>query len=112
MENNILDNSFPLESKKSLTLIKSFFEAELPDFKLTSVDDGDKYNGFNIKYESSNTQVKFTNPRGGLDYDLFIDGKQYSLAKYDERMKEVYVCSEKNLKFTLSILKKFITKKI
>lgn len=108
MVDNLIDNRFPLDNDKALDLIKVFFKTELPKFELIEFFNKGSYYGFCIKYKLKNIEISLGSPRGGLEYEIFIDGKQYSLFSYDERLKEVYTCSEKNLRFTLSILKQFL----
>lgn len=108
MVDDLIDNSFPLDNDKALDLIKAFFKTELSNFKLIEFFNKGSYYGFGIKYKLKNIKINLGSPRGGLEYEIFIDGKQYSLFSYDERLKGVYTCSEKNLRFTLSVLKQFL----
>lgn len=111
MVRNFVDNTFAWNGNEALDFIRKFFSENLSDFKEEDSDLGDRYVGFKVEFKSKDVIIKFSNPKGELNYEIFINGKQYSLLSYDERMKEVYVCSKINLELTLSILLKFLTEK-
>lgn len=108
MVNSLIDNQFPIDNDKALNLIKDFFNRELTHFSLIESYNKGNYYGFGIKYKYKNIEINLYSPKGGLDYEIFVDDKQYPLSNHDERLKEIYVCSEKNLKYTLSVFKQFI----
>lgn len=66
----------------------------------------ENYEGFIIEYQSTNGKVVLSSSHRGFEYEVYIGNVQQSLLNYDHRMKEVYVCSEKNL--TLSVIKSFL----
>lgn len=108
MVDNLIDNTFALENGKAIVLIKDFFKKELPSFEMINLFDKGSYYGFRVEYKSKNIDLIFSGSNRGLEYEIFIDKKQYSLLNYDEKMKDVYACSEKNLKYTFSVLKRFL----
>lgn len=64
-----------------------------------------------MEYTSPNVTLIFSGSARGLEYEIFIDQIQYSLLSYDERMKEIYACSKKNLTYTLLVIERFLNEK-
>ena len=45
--------------------------------------------------------------RGGLDAAIIENGKEIPLSEVDQKMKNVEVASEKNIRFTLDVIKNY-----
>lgn len=109
MVNFVVDNKTPLENKDALLQIKNFFCRELPYFELSEEFDGDNnYNGFRIQYEKKEGIIVLSSSWRGMEHEIVIDGKVFSLLNFEPQMRDILSCSETNLNFTLSVLKRFI----
>ena len=109
MVNFIACNKKPLDNKEALRLIKNFFKTELTYYELIDeYDSENSYNGFRIKYVKQEDSITISNSWRGMEHEIVINGKAFSLLNYEPKMKEVLSCSYTNLNFTLAVLKKFI----
>lgn len=111
MVDEIIDNKSPIDNDKALDLIKNYFKTELPEFQLIESFNKGNYFGFGLKYKSKTMEVNFASPRGGLEYEIFVEGNQHSLLSYEPKLRQVYICSDKNLRFLLSVVKQFYNEK-
>lgn len=112
MVRNNIDNSTAWNGNDAINFIRNFFRENLPYLKEIHCNQGDKYEGFNIEFSSRSIIVKFSNPKGELNYEVFVNGKQQSLLSYNEIMKEVYVCSKINLELILDVLVTFLKEQV
>lgn len=106
MVEELFDNGFFMDSDKALELIQFLFESELPSFELVKVFDEGIY--FGAEYKKDNVEIRFGGERGGFEHKTMINGQQYSLLNFDDRMKNIYSASEKNYRFAFDILKYFL----
>ncbi|MGB4774873.1 MAG: hypothetical protein WBP45_06865 [Daejeonella sp.] len=109
MVEELLDNQFFLEPEKALELIKNFFKKELPSFELIKIYNNGGFYGFGAEYKLNNIEVMLGGERGGLDYKILINSKQYSLVNFDERMSNIYSGSKRNYLFVFRVLKRFLS---
>lgn len=103
---NLFDNKYIMNFNAALNLIKSFFTSNLPSFKL--INEYNKSTGYwGIKYCYNEILVSISCDKGGLEKVIIIDGKEFPLWQFDRRMVNVETASEKNIIFTLNVIKRF-----
>ena len=115
MESNqidhLFDNQIGMDFQAALDLIKFFFNKELPFFKL--VDEYKESTGYwGIKYSYSDNAIFIGCERGYLYTRPIISNNECSLLQFDERMQNVEVASEKNIRFTLDVIKNLLKNNI
>jgi len=106
MVENYYDNERFMNSFEAISLIQDFFQKKLPEFELKN-----KYNDprgyWGIEYKKTESIVKLESARGIFEPSIHISGTRYSLSQLDKRMKEIKTSSEKNILFTLTLIKRF-----
>ena len=107
--NNIYDFESP---EQGLAFLKQAIEEMFPKFSLTNTYNNGSYYGYGVDYTYENILIKFYCERNALGHLIIIDSKPFTLYQFDELMKDVLGFSKKNILFTLSVLKRFLDKKI
>lgn len=109
MVNFVADNKTSLENKEALLKIKKFFYEELPNFELSEEFDSESnYNGFRIQYVNKGNIIVLSSSWRGMEHEILINDKVFSLLNFEPQMREILSCSITNLNFTLVVLKRFI----
>lgn len=104
---SLFENTTGISSKQALEIIESFFKRELPLFKLTEkVSNHSAY--FTITYCKDDIETTLSSGRLRFEHSFKVDGKEYPLRQFDKRIDNVVVTSEKNIHFTLDVIKRFL----
>jgi hypothetical protein len=101
------ENKYFLGSGEALELIGRLFNHHLPQFLLKEKQDRDVC--FYATYAHGDTGVQFGGERGYFEHDVKMGAKTISLKEYDERMKNVELASEKNIRFAFDVLLKLLS---
>ncbi|MPS74626.1 MAG: hypothetical protein E2590_15945 [Chryseobacterium sp.] len=107
MENRILnddliDNRFFMDYDEAIELIKEKVEKKLPNFKIIKIFDEKKSLYYYVLLENKNIQIKIGGDRGGLLFEIVVDGKEYYLDK--EIARKLRGASEKNTSLIIDII--------
>lgn len=102
--NNQYDNKYIIDFDKAISLIKSYFKSHLQYFEF--IEEYNESAGYwGIKYGNNNKTITISCDRGGLDTVIIENGKEIHLSEFDHSMKNVEVASEKNILFTLEVIR-------
>ncbi|MEO6720795.1 MAG: hypothetical protein ABIN67_10520 [Ferruginibacter sp.] len=105
---DLFDNRYVMDFDEALHLVKYFFGKELPLFAIQ--EEYNKNNGYwGARYLHSGQSVFIGGDRGYLATKISVHDKTVSLSDFDPLMNEVKVASEKNIRFTLEVIKRYIT---
>jgi hypothetical protein len=116
MVEKLIDNKYNFENaelafaymKDSVGKIFPEFVLIDSNFSLSSNSYFSKFGFFYLKYQRNNIEFKLECEKGVLLHEINISNSIIKLHSFDDRMNEVLACSEKNIQFTLSVLKRFI----
>ncbi|PVY39712.1 hypothetical protein [Pontibacter virosus] len=108
MKEDLFENTTGISSEEALTVIESFFKKELPQFELTEkVANHSAY--FTVTFRKDDIEIILSSGRLRFEHSFKINGKEYPLRQFDSRMDNVLVTSEKNIRFTLDAIKRFLS---
>ena len=108
MESRVLGNGSGLLPEEALPLIHELFKQYFPDYTIIDVFNAGGFYGFGVTMQKDNIRITFGGGRGYFDHSILIEGKRYSLRDYDEIMKEVKSTSEKNYRYAIIVLVRFL----
>jgi hypothetical protein len=105
--NDLFENKWGMGPEDAINLIKSFFSEHLQQLTLT-----DEYNlktGYwGVQYEFQKISITIKCDRGFLDKWIFVDGNKVSLTDFEPLMENAKMGSEKNIRFTLGVIKRYV----
>lgn len=104
----MFENRYGVSSDEAIALIATFFASEFPEFSQQKKVNHGAY--FSLSYYHGNTEINLGSGRLQFEHSVKMDGKEYPLREFDERMDNVIVTSKKNILFTLDVLKRFLRK--
>lgn len=107
MVENYYDNNIFMDSDEALKLIEILFKAELPNFKIKTQKNDVIY--FSVTFQYNEAELTIGSGRGFLDHSFKIDGTEFPLRQYDNRIDKLEAASEKNIRFIFSIIKSLLT---
>lgn len=106
-QDQLFDNKYGMPFDEAISLIKSYFALEFPIFNLVA-EYNESAGYWGLKYNYDGMTVFISCGRGMLETQLLKNEKEISLLEFDERMKNIKVASEKNIRFTLSVIKNYL----
>ena len=103
----LFDNKYGMKFHEALDLIKQYFNHNVPQFDLK--EEYNENTGYwGIKYSYKATVIFISSSRGYLEYEITNQEKDLSLLQFEPQMQNIEVASERNIRFTLGVISKFV----
>ncbi len=105
--NDLFENKWGMMPEDAIDFIKSYFAEQLQHFTL--IDEYNLINGYwGVEYVFREIKITIKCDRGFLDKWIFVNGNKVSLIDFEPLMENAKMGSEKNISFTLNVLKRYI----
>jgi len=103
----MFDNKYVLDFDEALMLIESFFRVEITQLKLMS-QFRNSAGYWSIKHGFRDVVILISSDRGGLNVEVNIGNREINFFEFEPLMKNAEVASEKNIRFALDVVKRFV----
>jgi hypothetical protein len=107
MEENLFDNIYVMDATEAIEMIKSFAGTNLSSFK-----QDEEYNHtsghWGITYSFQGTIIFIHSDRGYLECEMTVNGTKVLLSEFDKNLESLKVASQKNILYTLDVVKDYL----
>jgi len=103
---DLFENRIGMRFDDAIEMIETYFSSQLIHFRL--IDEYKESTGYwGLRYKYNAIEVFIKCDRGYLEIDMKHGHKNVALSEIDERMVHVVIASEKNINFSLLVVKKY-----
>jgi len=105
--NDLFENKWLMMSEDAIAFIKSYFVEYLQHFSL--IEEYNLKSGYwGVKYLFNGISITIKCDRGFFDTLIFVNDNKVSLTDFEPLMENAKMGSEKNIRFTMGVIKRYI----